>query len=104
MLAALPIIASANERVGDFSLLDQHGAYHQLSWYDDMKAVALFSQANDCAAVRDAAPGFAELGERFSGQNIPFLMLNAEGVDRDLVKAEMAEIGIELPVLMDSPS
>ena len=101
VLTALPLIASATERVGDFSLLDQHGAFHQLSWYDDMKAVALLAQANGCAAVRDAAPGFAALGERFSGQDIPFLMLNAEGVDRELVKAEMAELGIDLPVLMD---
>ena len=101
LLAALPAVASANERTGDFSLLDQNGAFHQLGWYDDMKAVAVLTQANGCAAVRDAAPGFAALGDDYADRRIPFMMLNAEGADRDLVKAEMADLGIDLPVLMD---
>ena len=39
--------AEASERIGDFSLLDAEGYFHQISWYDDHKAVVLLSYADD---------------------------------------------------------
>ncbi|MBT5718356.1 MAG: hypothetical protein HOI69_02270, partial [Gammaproteobacteria bacterium] len=33
-LSLLPTLALGAERVGDFSLLDQDGYFHQMSWYD----------------------------------------------------------------------
>ncbi len=34
------------KRVGDFSLLDQQGYFHQMSYYDDHKAIALLVQSS----------------------------------------------------------
>ena len=49
------------KRVGDFSLLDQRGYFHQMSYYDDHKAVALLVQSSgrpvsdkDLAAFNEA--------------------------------------------------
>jgi peroxiredoxin len=93
--------AWAVERAGDFALLDQHGRYHQLSYYDDHRAVVLLTQANSCEATNQALPAFAALESRFAAQGIEFLLLNPQGIDRGLVAAEMSSLGVALPVLMD---
>ena len=51
-LLLIPAFSNAADRVGDFSLLDQEGNYHGMSWYDDHAAVALLVQANGSAASR----------------------------------------------------
>jgi len=91
----------AADRAGDFSLLDQHGAYHQLSYYNDHKAVVLMTQANDCPIVEQRLPQFSALQARYDGQEIEFMLLNPQGADRELVRKEMNRLGVDLPVLMD---
>jgi len=91
----------AADRVGDFSLLDQHGTFHQLSYYDDHKAVVLLIQANDCPMPEQRLPEYAALQTRYGSQDIEFMLFNPEGVDRERVKAEMSRLGVDLPVLMD---
>ncbi|MDP6654382.1 MAG: hypothetical protein QGF90_20090, partial [Gammaproteobacteria bacterium] len=49
MLALVPVLSSAADRVGDFTLLDQEGYSHQMSWYDDHAAIAFLIQANGTA-------------------------------------------------------
>ncbi len=86
--------ASAQERVGDFALLDDQGYFHHMSWYDDHQAIVLLVQA--------ALPGFANLADQFSGQGLQFFLLNAMGRhNRDAVHAEMQRAGVAIPVLMD---
>ncbi|MEC7459695.1 MAG: hypothetical protein VX751_02175, partial [Pseudomonadota bacterium] len=46
LFALITSSALGLERVGDFSLLDQSGYFHQMSWYDDKKAIAFLAQAN----------------------------------------------------------
>ncbi|MEX0619079.1 MAG: redoxin domain-containing protein [Pseudohongiellaceae bacterium] len=99
-LIPLQFIAAA-DRVGDFALLDQEGTYHQLSWYSDHKAVVLLTQSNGCAATQQAIPEYKSLRSRFDAQGIEFMMLNPEGVDRELVKQEAANFGMDFPILMD---
>ena len=41
------IAAETAPRIGDFSLLDAEGYFHQMSWYDDHKALVLLSYSND---------------------------------------------------------
>lgn len=94
--------ASAADRVGDFSLLDQDGYFHQMSWYDDHAAIALLVQANGSDAAAKAAPEFGRLRDRFDGQGIQFFMLNPTGSDqRAAVNAELERLGVSMPVLMD---
>jgi hypothetical protein len=101
-LLLLPTLILAADRVGDFSLLDQNGYFHQMSWYDDNKAIVLLVQATGEIGVQNVLADFDSLNSSFDAQGIEFFMINPLGLkDRDAVKAEMVELNIDVPVLMD---
>ena len=102
-LSLLPTLVLAADRVGDFSLLDQNGYFHQMSWYDDNKAIVLLVQATgDTDSHRTRWLTSSALNASFDTQGIEFFMINPLGLkDRDAVKAQMAALAIDLPVLMD---
>ena len=98
----IPALSSAQERVGDFSLLDQDGYHHSMSWYDDHGAIALLVQANGSAATAAALPAFAALKSKYDARSIEFLMINPMGNrNREAVQAQVAEYSVDIPVLMD---
>ena len=102
MLALVPALSSAVDRVGDFTLLDQAGYAHQMSWYDDHAAIVFLVQANGSAATANALDEFETLKARYEGQGIKFFMINPTGnQDRDSVAAEIARLGSSVKVLMD---
>ncbi len=102
LAAALPALSMAAERVGDFSLLDQNGYNHSMSWYDDHAAIALLVQTNDSAATEAAVTAFNDLKSEFDEQGIEFMMINPMGrKNRQAVQQRVAEYGVEIPVLMD---
>ncbi len=95
-------VAVAQERVGDFSLLDNLGYHHGMSWYDDHEAIALLVQTNDSAATAAAIDDFNALKSQFDEQGIEFFMINPMGLhNREAVTEKVAEYGVEIPVLMD---
>ena len=101
-LLLIPAIGSAADRVGDFSLLDQDGYHHSMSWYDDHKVIALLVQANDSQAAADAVPAFDALKAKYDSQGVEFMMINPMGkLNRSAVQAKLADYGVEIPVLMD---
>ncbi|PCJ24029.1 MAG: hypothetical protein COA96_10485 [SAR86 cluster bacterium] len=101
-LLLIPAISNAVDRVGDFSLLDQDGYYHSMSWYNDNEAIALLVQANDSQASDAAIAEFDALKAKFEGQSVKFLMINPMGkMNRDEIRAKLAELGTQIPVLMD---
>ena len=101
-LLLVPAISGAADRVGDFSLLDQEGYFHSMSWYGDHAIVALLVQANDSAATTAAVPAFAALKAKFDQAGVEFLMINPMGrLNRDAVLDKVAEYGVDIPVLMD---
>jgi peroxiredoxin len=101
-LLLIPAISSAADRVGDFSLLDQDGYHHSMSWYDDHKVIALLVQANDSAATAEALPAFEALKAKYDSQGVEFMMINPMGkLNRSAVQAKVAEYGVDIPVLMD---
>ncbi len=95
-------LAGAVDRVGDFTLLDQNGDSHSMSWYDDQNAVVFLTQANQCSALDKTATDFDAISARYEDVNFQFMMLNAEGNrDRTAVAEAAARYGTELPILMD---
>lgn len=99
ILAVAPVTAKP---VADFALADQHGAVHRLSGYRDAAAVVFMVQGNGCPIVRTALPDLAAVRAQFAERNVAFLMINANlQDDRDSIRAEAEEWGIDLPILVD---
>jgi hypothetical protein len=93
--------AAAPKRAGDFSLLDQQGYFHQLSYYDDHKAVALLVQGNGSKATAKAIGPFKDAKAKYDGK-IKFFMINPYGNQtRSAVQADIDKFGTDIPVLMD---
>lgn len=102
-LLLLPATSFAAERVGDFSLLDHEGYHHGMSWYDDHAAIALLVQANGSAATAAALPAYDALKSKFDSRGIEFFMINPTGErDREAVQAQVAQYGVDIPVLLDN--
>ncbi|MAC71059.1 MAG: hypothetical protein CMP84_12770, partial [Gammaproteobacteria bacterium] len=100
--AMLPGLAAAQERVGDFALIDQVGYHHSMSYLDDHEAVAFLVQAVDSDATEAALPAFTALKAKYDAKGVEFLMINAMGLEnREAVAAEVAQYGVDIPVLMD---
>src|SRR5690554_2530171 len=97
-------MVSANERVGDFALLDQDGRFHHMAWYgnnDANRAIVLLSQVNKAASTHQALVDFTNLRNEYAGQDVTFFLINPLGQDRESVRREMAGLGVDIPVLMD---
>jgi hypothetical protein len=105
LLAAVSSASIASARVGDFSLLDQEGFFHQLSYYDDHKAVAFLVQANGDKAMANAVDAFKAVQAKYQSHasgKVKFFMLNpTAGERRDAVQVEVTKYGTNIPVLMD---
>ncbi|MEX0740254.1 MAG: hypothetical protein WD071_13005 [Pseudohongiella sp.] len=92
---------AADERVGDFALLDHEGYFHHMAWYDNNKAVVFLVQGNGAQATRDALASFTELKAQYEDQGLKFMMINPLGEDRAAVAADVAAMGTDIPVLID---
>ena len=98
----LPGLVGAVDRIGDFSLLDQDGKFHNMSWDDDHAAIALLVHTLDSEATAAALPVFEALKEKYDAEGIEFMMINPMGyLNRDEVQKQLAMHHTEIPVLMD---
>ncbi len=89
-------------RVGDFALIDNRGDFHQMESYKDRRAVVMLSSSTNCAADADAIENFRQLQARFTGEDVAFMLLNADGTtDRKQVSARIQEFGLDSVALMD---
>ncbi|MEZ5492972.1 MAG: redoxin domain-containing protein [Gammaproteobacteria bacterium] len=102
-LALLPGLSFAAERVGDFSLLDEQGYHHSMSWYNDHKSIALLVHASGSAATESALPAFEALRDEYTDQGVEFMLINPMGrYNREAVRAQILAWGVDsMPVLMD---
>lgn len=95
------VAQTTSDRVGDFSLLDAEGYFHSMSWYDDSKALVFLSYAENDKTLPEAVSTFAALAQR-TGDDVQFFLLDSQGLtNRDEIADTMAQLGVELPVLMD---
>jgi peroxiredoxin len=88
--------------VADFTLTDQTGAAHRLYSLASKKAVVIMTQSNGCPIVRLAVPALRGIRDRYSAQNVEFLLLNPTLQDTpEAVVREDAEFGFGMPILLD---
>ena len=105
VLALASVVGIANaavaKRVGDFSLLDSQGYFHQLNYYDDHKAVAFLVHGNGSKGTAKAIGPFKDAKAKHEGK-IKFFMINPYGTaTRAEVQADVAQYGTDIPVLID---
>lgn len=95
-------IAAEHPKIGDFSLLDHQGKFHQLSWYDDQEAVVIFIQGNGCPIVRNGTPTLKAIRDEYESKGVAFFMLNPQPQDnRESIASEAEEFGYDFPILVD---
>ena len=99
--APVATAAEASERIGDFSLLDAEGYFHQMSWYDDHKAVVLLSYADEDKSLSSLLDAYAQLRDSF-GESFAFFLIDSQAKhNRDDIADGMREKDFDIPVLMD---
>ncbi|MGH8583615.1 MAG: redoxin domain-containing protein, partial [Gammaproteobacteria bacterium] len=88
--------------VQDFALLDHRGRHHQLYRYRSAGAVVLYTHGVGCPAVRNSLAALKALRDRYSGDGVRFLLINANPQDdRAALAADAERLGIDLPILKD---
>ena len=90
------------DRADDFRLVDQNSRAHLLSYYKFAPAIVIVSHANGSADVKAAAPALKMMQAAFKDTGAQlFLMNSTPGVSREAISADMAALGLDLPVLID---
>lgn len=91
---------AASERVTNFTLIDQNGRAMELHYHGDASAVVLMAHRADSPLVAESAKALASLVSEFP--DVSFYLINAvEGEGRDIARADMEKLGLELSVLDD---
>lgn len=92
----------ADERVPNFTLIDQHGRATELHYHDDASAVVLMAHKTGSASVNASAKALAHLQQANPG--VRFFLINAEPSDtREQVSEDLESLGLgELTVLDDA--
>ncbi|MEZ5936912.1 MAG: hypothetical protein R3C52_01680 [Hyphomonadaceae bacterium] len=86
----------------NFQLTDNTRMHHELRYYRFAPAVVVVSQVNGSKFSRAAAEELEKLQASYKGTDVQFFLMNSTlGVTREDVSAEMAKIGVDVPVLMD---
>lgn len=88
--------------MSDFALLDDRGRLHQLSRYATARAVVLYTHDVDCPTSRADLAALEEMRKGLAQQNVAFLVVDAHPrADRDALRREAAQLGVDIPILQD---
>jgi hypothetical protein len=102
VLALLATTPCPAEQAGNFTLLDQFGASHELHSLTDRSAVVIMVQGNGCPIVRNAWPAFRDIRDKYQDRGIEFLMLNSNLQDDSAsIQREAVTFRIDAPILID---
>jgi len=106
LLAATCLVAAqslyAQERVGDFALLDQNGDFHQMGRYSYQDAVVLLAQGADCSSFATTLAQYSVVDNKYAGNGFEFMMINVTGDrNRDSLLRQATQYDTDLPLLMD---
>ena len=90
------------DRADDFRLVDQNSSAHLLTYYKFAPAIVLVSHANGSAQMKAAAATLKALQTSFGEDGAKLFLINSTpGVSREAIQADVASLGLDLPVLMD---
>lgn len=90
------------DRADDFRLVDQNSRAHLLTYYKFAPAIVLVSHANGSAQMKSAAATLKALQTSFGDDGAKLFLINSTpGVSREAIQADLASLGLDLPVLMD---
>jgi peroxiredoxin len=94
----------AADVAGDFRLVDQNDAAHELAYYSDFKFVLLIARRNSCPESDAISPDLARrLSDLEKAGRVKTLLIDAEPSDsRAGVRERAAREGLPFPVLMDA--
>ena len=91
------------DRADDFRLVDQNSNAHLLSYYKFAPAIVIVNHVNGSAQMKAAAPALKALQASFAGtDNQLFLLNSTPDVTRESIQADMASLGLDLPVMKAS--
>ena len=91
----------ANERIGDFALLDDQGKFHQLSYYGDYPAVAVLVSGLSSKADQEQLSGFAAVAKAHADEVVFWVLNPNPSTDRGAARTVLDDLQVDLPVLMD---
>ena len=103
-ISLLPMQAlQAQDRVGDFSLLDTDGVYFQLSRHGNRQAVVLLSEGAGCNSFTRSVAEFESIDSKYAdgADGFEFLLINATGEHNRAALRSQSEAYDNLPLLMD---
>ena len=103
-ISLLPMQAlQAQDRVGDFSLLDKDGVYFQLSRHGNRQAVVLLSEGAGCSSFTGSVAEFESIDSKYAdgADGFEFLLINATGEHNRAALRSQSEAYDNLPLLMD---
>jgi hypothetical protein len=89
------------ERIGNFSLIDHHGAFHQLRKYGDHKAIVLIAHASNCLENIENQPKYRLLRTTWEDRGVAFLMINSSNDNVDAIRRSAALYSYDMPILLD---
>lgn len=92
--------AGADEKIGNFMLIDQHGKAMELYYHTDADVVVLMAHRRRSPLVAQSARELLDIQKRFSGVRV-FLINAVNGEDRHAIRADMDSAGLGLRVLDD---
>lgn len=94
--------AASPKTADNFMLVDEQMNSHELYRLADAPAVVIVTQGVGCPISRNVGPALKALKAEYAGKGVEFMMLNSNRQDtREAVRAEVAEYGYDMPVLMD---
>lgn len=95
-------VFAAQERVGDFNLIDETGTAHQLSKYGYQKALVVISQSNSCSTNQELFGEYRIQQTKWDNEQISFVMINASNNDDvEAVRRFKNSYNPDMPILMD---
>jgi hypothetical protein len=89
-------------QVGDFALLDQNGAFHQLSRTRYRKAVVVMSYDASCVSDKQAVKGLDQIRKGVNSEDVEFMLMNSKvKQDRNTVREAALKDEVDFPILID---